>query len=627
MCGIAGLWAYNNQNILDPRLIKSMVERIAHRGPDDAGFLLQGDARQSFDRNWNGESPGRARVVLGHARLSILDLSPAGHQPMSVGNGKYWIVFNGEVYNYREIKTELEAAGYVFHSGTDTEVILNAYAKWGEECLPRFNGMFAFVIWDTEKNQLFAARDRFGIKPFYYWNTREKFAFASEIKALLTIPGLTPVPNNDVILTFVATALFDNSEQTFFKNVLQLPPGYALRVTSEGAKTWSWWDFDPAQKRTFSRKEKAQIEFLELFEDAVRLRLRSDVPVGSCLSGGLDSSTIVVVANDLLRKECSNFSQNAFSSCFGEKKYDEQEYIDEVVRATGVHCHKVFPDLDNLFSGDLDKLVWHQEEPFGGTSIYAQWNVMKTAREKSVPVLLDGQGADEMMGGYPMFFISWFEDLKRVGDPRLAAEQEAYAKYHIGNFVHNQVSLNPNLVFTQDFLREHNKIVPATRQKGGMPDHLTASMYQSFIMNVPGLLHYEDRNSMAHSIETRLPFLDYRLVEFCFSLPSDYKLGGGLTKLMLRLAMQGILPEKIRMRTDKMGFVTPEDQWLRTSARERLVELFTSPQFKARGIFNGDYVASEFLKTHVTEGKNMATSVWRIASVEYWFRKFIDSNK
>jgi asparagine synthase (glutamine-hydrolysing) len=420
MCGISGIWHLDNSRSISPSLIAQMTFTLRHRGPDDEGYLFvdtvtgHHEGRRGRDTVPELQMPDvrqgsekRYDLAFGFRRLSIIDLSPAGHQPMGNADGSLWVVYNGEIYNYLELREELKARGHTFRTATDTEVILCAYEEWGEACLERFNGMWAFALWDGHRQQLFCARDRFGIKPFYYVWDGTTFAFASEIKALLQMPDITRRPNEPVIYDYLRYGHLDHSEETFFTGIKQFPPAHflLLRPTRQFSLR-RYWDLIPDRRAEplFTSDASYAERFYSLFEDAVRLRLRSDVPIGTCLSGGLDSSAIVCVANKLLLDEnvidpdLVGERQRTFSSCFDDRQYDERQYIQAVLALTGAEPNYTFPKGGELLDA-LTKLMWHQDEPFGSTSIYAQWRVMEKTAERGVKVLLDGQGGDELLAG------------------------------------------------------------------------------------------------------------------------------------------------------------------------------------------------------------------------------------
>ena len=653
MCGIAGYYRLHGNDI-DVLAFQRMLSVLRHRGPDDFGYaIFHADTQRSFfvsdleGVHTHGRAPD---VIMGHRRLSIIDLSSMGRQPMADATGNLWIVFNGEIYNYLELRQELTTYGCRFRTNTDTEVILYAYAHWGSVCLQHFNGMFSFALWDTAKQEIFCARDRAGVKPFYYVYDRNRFIFASEIKALLEM-DIERTENHQVIYDYVSQGLLDHSDETFFRAVKQLKPAHYMKVSHKGLELHRWWDIEEQELSGLSDDEYAG-RFEALFEDSIRLRLRSDVPVGTCLSGGLDSSSIVCVTNRLMSRE--GFSariigekQRTFSSCFDDSTYDERPFIEEVTRQTGAQAHYVFPQGKDLFD-QIAKVMWHQDEPFGSTSIFAQWHVMKLASENGIKVLLDGQGADELLAGYHGYFGSYYiELLRNLRLGRLTKELVRYRKIHgthqpmiyaaviramlpgpliaalkrmPGMRSLAQRSALGTLWIDADFEREHRKEYAfSSKFSSALKNQLyTLFMYSS----LPGLLHYEDRNSMAFSLEARVPFLDYRLIEYIFSLPSEQKLRSGMTKVVLRNAMEGILPERVRTRVDKMGFVTPETVWFRTILKDAVTALITSPAFRDLGYFDVHEVRREFDR-HCRGEKNISFIIWRWINLLLWKDMFI----
>jgi asparagine synthase (glutamine-hydrolysing) len=627
-----------------------MTASLQHRGPDDKGFLLTdtvtGEVLQSREMALLKSflESKRPYLGIGHQRLSIIDLSDAGHQPMCNEDGSIWIVYNGEIYNYLEIKRELEHLGHRLKSQTDTEVILHDYEEWEVGCLRRFNGMWAFAILDLKKKRFFCSRDRAGVKPFYYIFDGAQFCFASEIKALLQIKDFSIKPNEKIIADYLFSGLLDHTNETFFKNIYQLRPGEYLLFDDGRLTIRSYWDIEAKEIR-FPRDEEYVEQFHEFLEDSIRLRLRTDVSIGSCLSGGLDSSSIVCLANRLMfdgqniDPKLVGERQKTFSSCFENPDYDERKFIEFVIRRTGAEKNYVFPNPEGLIT-DLTRLIWHQDEPFGSTSIYAQWRVMELAKERGVIVLLDGQGGDELLAGYPSsFYYLLSQSLKnaeilylikavnqfrknhlrlpnRFGMKMLAAILPAWIKPLAHKWIKGSTEWAEE-GFAKKYLRRFPKPVK-------LDNDLNNYLYQIFrYTTLPGLLHYEDRNSMAFSIETRLPFLDYRLVEYLFSLPSDQKITWGTTKVVLRNAMKDILPEEVRNRRDKMGFVTPEDIWFRTILRNPIGDIINSKSFADRGYFEINKVKEAFGK-HCEGKTNISFMIWRWVNLELWFRTFMD---
>lgn len=655
MCGIAALVAGTTG--LDSTLIVGMSHLAKHRGPDDAGYaafcvndlrpVVYGDAATdpaAFESDLP-YAPRRAapvagdvRVLLGHRRLSILDLSTLGHQPMCEAGGRYWITYNGEVYNYRELRDELIELGYRFISGSDTEVILHAYAAWGEECLARFNGMFSFVLIDRQTRRLLAVRDRFGVKPLYYWRAPDgMLAFASEIKQFTGLPGWQARINGVRARDFLCEALYEHTDQTLFEGVRQLRGGHLLHCDlaqrAPEAIVRQWYRL--VSVPFAGTEQDAAAGLHTLLSDSVRLRLRADVRVGSCLSGGLDSSSIVGLVNQSLSGAGEHERQHVFSVYYDVPEGDERRYIDAVVEKTGVAAHRVAPSCAQLFD-TLKKLTWHQDEPFGSTSVFAQWEVFRLAAENGVRVMLDGQGADEALGGYHTYFGARLAGMLRSG--RLGALR------HEAGAMHGLYGYSPQWLLRQAMLSVLPSALTALiKRASGPPAWFDAaalgledepafqlprnwrrsiqsvSQAQLLTSNLPMLLHWEDRDSMAHSVEARVPFLDYRVVEFLLGLPDDHKIAGGITKLVLREAMADVLPPAVAGRTDKMGFVTPEQRWMKNEAGAFRIALDTAVEV-SRGVLRPSAL-DEF--DSMVAGKTPFSYLpWRQISFGAWINEF-----
>lgn len=644
MCGIFTFLTPESNKVNCEMLVR-MSNSLAHRGPDDYGY--------AFFELWGGQKCIESREIpreeelarfnglltFGHRRLSIIDLSDAGHQPMCNETGNIWVTFNGEIYNYVELTEELLKKGHIFKSKTDTEVILHAYEEWGMQCLNHFNGMWAFALWDKKRKRLFCSRDRFGIKPLYYYFNGRKFILASEIKAILQDQLIERSPNHNRMCDYLAYGYLDHTEDTFFQNVYQLRGSHYLTLEILGTNDFQldirpYWDLRPKECEIEDGGGDFKERFYELLEDSIRLHMRSDVPVGTCLSGGIDSSSIVCLAKHFLDSNV----HKTFSSCFDDKKYDEREFINKVVEVTDSDSHYVFPKPEDLLQ-EIEDLVWYQEEPFGSTSVFAQWNVFKLIKLNQVKVILDGQGADEILAGYHPYFGSYLNELLRTLKIRkflkeykmIRAKQHYSHQWIISHFL--VFFLPPTLV---NVLNE--RILPYKEKwfhLGGYPlknilfrrglenvffNHLYLSL---MYLTLPRLLHTEDRNSMAYSIEARVPFLDYRLVEFIFSLPMSQIIQNGMTKVILRETMKGILPEMVRNRVDKMGFVTPEDIWFKGLLKDYILEIIGSRSFGGRGYFNLREVHKTFHR--YCEGQlNLSSKIWRWVNLELWFRIFID---
>ncbi|NLM31093.1 MAG: asparagine synthase (glutamine-hydrolyzing) [Methanomicrobiales archaeon] len=669
MCGVTALILRGGSSE-QLRCITVMTDTLRHRGPEDEGCALFGrDAMQvsifggedtpvqTFKADMpyapNGLDPGiipeDAILALGHRRLSIIEPTPAGHQPMCSPEQRYWIVYDGEIYNYQELHLELEPYGYQFTSNTDAEVLLAAYAHWGRDCLHRLNGMWAFIIYDAQEQKLFIARDRFGVKPLYYWFSPEGFlAIASEIKAFTVLPGWKPQINGPRVYDYLVSNLLDHTSETLFAGVHQLRGGEAaeFRVGDIGTTlpVYRWYHLKPQQfSGTF---DEAATEFKQLLQDSVRLRLRSDVPGGSCLSGGLDSSSIVCLASDLLGEEQNDGFLKTFSACSDVKQYDEQEYIDEVVKSRQIEAYYTYPSFEKLLQ-QLDDIIWHQDEPFKTTSIYAQWLVFQLAADHGVKVLLDGQGADEQLCGYQWFFgcryadhfhsMEWvrlWRDIKAVKSWHGVSELQSLTMmgyYLLPSSIRQVMKAHatagrakPSWINTDLLSVCYSPVRQIDESSSTRSETITITqsiaLDQMLRISLPTLLHWQDRNSMAHSVETRTPFLDYRMVEYIMGLPEEYRIDGGVTKRVLREAMKGILPEKIRIRMDKMGFYTAEEHWLRHENPEIFRQLLQEAVLDSKGILKRDVLGK--LDRMLSGEEPSSTLIWRWIVFGRWMRIF-----
>ncbi|CAN5805921.1 asparagine synthase (glutamine-hydrolyzing) [soil metagenome] len=588
MCGIVGVFNLDGGPVDVASLVRATrVQR--HRGPDDEGYLLANTSERAVVScrgddtdprlnlaNMEQLSGKKFNLTFGFRRLSILDLSPAGHQPMSSSDGRHWIVFNGEIYNYLELRSELSGYGHQFRTGSDTEVILAAYRQWGTTCLTRFNGMWAFAIWDSNANSLFVARDRFGEKPLHYVYVPGKvFAFASEIKALWATGVVKRRIHEQTLAYYKRHEEVDVGEQTFYENVWRLPQAHYLILDADGAfEKRRYWDIDLTDQQEGETDEWYSEHFRQLFFESVKLRLRSDVPVGSSLSGGLDSSTVVTVMDRLLPQAAV---QKTFSARFDDPVKDEGKWIEQVTAVTRVEPHLVWPNGKEMFE-ELADVFWHQDEPFRSASIYAQWCVMRLAKDHAVTVLLDGQGADEMLAGYHHFFGVVADDLlKGLNLPAYLKWTKSYRGLHgkpidgilgFGGLIKQSVPGS---------IKKPVKVLLGRRADAPLIEPFLPTYPQEFEKvsalrkmlwwhttrkGLAELLRYADRNSMAHSREVRLPFLDHNLVEFVFKLPDRLLLRDGWTKWILRNAFKGIVPDPIAFRVDKLGYEPPQERWL-----------------------------------------------------------------
>lgn len=540
-----------------------MTDALAHRGPDGEGL-------------WQNEE---ISVLMGHRRLSIIDLSDAGTQPMHYLE-RYTIIHNGEIYNYIELKEMLSKKGYSFRSQTDTEVIAAAYDHWKEECLQQFDGMFSFAIWDEKEKTLFAARDRFGEKSFFYFFDQQKLLFASEMKALWAA-GVEKTPNLRMLFNFITIGYTDNPEQpreTFFENISRLPPAHYLSYTP-GDKELSikkYWDIKPEHPDKKISEETAIEKFTHLFRESVKRRLRSDVALGTSLSGGLDSSAVTALMYDVLSPVAP---PAAFTASFPGFEKDELDYAKQVAAQFKLQHHVITPGVEELLH-DWDKIVYHQEEPFGSASIFAQYKVYESAAQQGVKVLLDGQGADETLAGYSKYYKWHWQELfrkrklYRSKELSLAKQKGVNEPFGFKNMIASYFPVFATVMLEKQYLLRairhpglHPDFVRLQSKEAyyTTPDHFTLNGVLHFNTCVHGLeelLRYADRNAMAHGLEIRLPFLSHELVEFVFSLPGHFKIHEGWTKWLLRKSMDRKLPENICWRTDKTGFEPPQKKWM-----------------------------------------------------------------
>lgn len=589
MCGIVGIWRLDSAAV-DPASMQSSTDAIRHRGPDDEGYLLV-NTRAGRTISCGGPDTERRLLLpdleqfksehfdlaFGFRRLSILDLSPTGHQPMSSPDGKFWIIFNGEIYNYRELRNELAEHGHNFRTTSDTEVILAAFQQWGESCVDHFNGMFALAIWDTVEKKIFIARDRFGEKPFnYVYVPGRLFAFASEIKALWAAGVAGRRIHEETLALFTEYGQVETGEQTVYENVLRLPQAHCLTVTADGRlRKRRYWDIDPRVQVEGWSDERCVEHFGDLLINSVRMRLHADVPVGSSLSGGIDSSTIVGIINRLLPKTSI---QKTFSARFDDPSQDEGRWMDLVTKKDRVERHDVWPTAEEFFA-ELSDLFWHQEEPFTSTSVYAQWNVMRLAKQEGVTVLLDGQGADEMLAGYHSYFNEITGDLLNSFNltgylkwRRDCLELYGVVPRGFGRVVRQKLPASLKRLVKNN-LRERRALPPVTPANPVYPrEFRKLSSLRKLLWwdttreGLVELLRYADRNSMAHSREVRLPFLDHNLVEFVFKLPDRFLVRDGWTKWIARQAFRDFVPPEISNRVDKLGYMPPQDRWLQGRA-------------------------------------------------------------
>jgi asparagine synthase (glutamine-hydrolysing) len=637
VCGITGYWGYSRVD-LSLHAFEAFTHSLAHRGPD--GFGIE---------HWPV-----ARIWLGHRRLAIIDLSDQARQPMSYANGRYWITYNGEIYNYLELRDELTDLGHRFVSNGDTEVVVAAYAQWGADCQQRFNGMWAFAIWDAHDQQLFISRDRFGVKPLHYSLYKGSFAFASELKAFLALPWI----HGDFDVEILSETLNNVAGQassiyTLLKEVYQLQAGHAMLVSRDGhIRIARWWNTLDHPSMVGSGLQRQTDEFRELFFDSCRLRLRSDVPLATSLSGGLDSSAVACTISELGRLGKASLApedwQRAFVACFTGTPHDEQNYARAIVQHTGMTAH--YEEVDETTAvKNLEKAIFDIEGVFVHPAV-GTWMIYRAMRANGMRVSLDGQGADELLGGYEdlvetaleaamMNFsnLSRYSDLRIVlqgfaGDDatpasklrevnwllkRLSGKTKRLLRHRL-----DRLSLLKPLRNVRAGIRGVHPLLGLylgprrlyyakadSRIAGMMP--LQAALFTSFHGSMlPTLLRQFDRASMAHGIETRMPFMDWRLVTYSFSLPETSKIGGGLTKRVLRMAMEGLVPDVIRLRTNKIGFVSPVHAWTRGALNAWARDICADRSFLDSEVWNGAAVRT--VVEQALAGRRAIDPVWPI---------------
>lgn len=638
MCGIAGIYSLKGVNIEE---VVSLSQTLRHRGPDDEGFFFTND--RGYMEHYRGEDTidelqslkhiseikDQLSLALVHRRLSILDISALGHQPLMSKDERYTIVFNGEVYNFKEIRQELEQKGYEFKSNGDTEVIINAFAAWGADCVNRFVGMWSFVIYDQEEHTLTLSRDRFGIKPLYYFKNDNLFAFASEIKALLKLEGVDHTISEENLGSYLAFGTTTTPYQNLYQNIIDIEPGCNYRFDLRTLELTKKNYFSVDNVVTISDQDITTNtkKFEEHFNDSMSLHLRSDVEIGSCLSGGLDSSAIVYKAS----KQLGDISLKTITAAYKNKTIDESDYARLVSNSLeNVKDIYTFPEAKTLLS-EIDKMVYHQDLPIGSTSIFAQWEVMKCAGQQQIKVLLDGQGADEVLGGYYNFagihliellkkmkfnrFIKEYNQLKNNFTPQIKNAVLRAAYYYLPENFQKKLRAKERLSY--HFIQEDkiNELALDVPKRGGKTFNEHVNLSIKFGMYE--LLRYEDRNSMAFSIESRVPFLDHRLVHFIRSLPNDQKIHGGWTKYVLRKMLDNKLDDKVVWRKDKKGFVTPQQDW----KNELMVALTTElKESNMPDLMNRDYVLQ--LCNQDFSNASHLSEFWRAYSVVKWYNTF-----
>ncbi len=617
MCGIAVAIGLNGRPV-ERAAVERMAKSLLHRGPDDGGIYMDG------------------AVGMGFRRLSILDLSEAGHQPMVSQDGQYVLVFNGEIFNYVELRDELRKLGYQFRSSGDSEVLLAAYREWGRECLPKLNGMWAFVIYDRRHRRLFGSRDRFGVKPLYYSRDHTVIQFASEIKALRASGYQRVGINWRIASRFLLEGRLDSHNETFYDGIEQIPPGSGFEVGLDGAwHQWTFWTLD-ALPKTIAPDPAAT--FGDLFEDSVRIRMRSDVPVGVCLSGGLDSTAIICAAARHRDESAGTQPESLQAFCYMAKEFDESKYIADTLLQTHAQLRQLETSPAELWN-DVRKVLWFQDEPVHTMTAVVGYQLMRLAASQGIRVVLNGQGADETIGGYSSYFQDYWVSLLQQG--RVAAAWQAvkaYTEAHGGNSRARMTAAASRCISWEMYkIGSYRTWAQARRQarirqnpwfSGDLTQHfisedtppssaaLSTALKQSVISApLPLYLRIEDRNSMAHSVEARLPFLDYRLVSFVCGLSDEWKVRGPWNKYVLREGMKGRIPESVRSRVDKMGFPTASKKWFAHDLYEPLREILASRTLRERGIYNTGALIAD-LDRHRRGEADFSNRLFHVAEFE-----------
>ncbi|HNM18856.1 MAG: asparagine synthase (glutamine-hydrolyzing) [Nitrospira sp.] len=617
MCGIAVAIGLNGRPV-ERAAVERMAKSLLHRGPDDGGIYMDG------------------AVGMGFRRLSILDLSEAGHQPMVSQDGQYVLVFNGEIFNYVELRDELRKLGYQFRSSGDSEVLLAAYREWGRECLPKLNGMWAFVIYDRRHRRLFGSRDRFGVKPLYYSRDHTVIQFASEIKALRASGYQRVGINWRIASRFLLEGRLDSHNETFYDGIEQIPPGSGFEVGLDGAwHQWTFWTLD-ALPKTIAPDPAAT--FGDLFEDSVRIRMRSDVPVGVCLSGGLDSTAIICAAARHRDESAGTQPESLQAFCYMAKEFDESKYIADTLLQTHAQLRQLETSPAELWN-DVRKVLWFQDEPVHTMTAVVGYQLMRLAASQGIRVVLNGQGADETIGGYSSYFQDYWVSLLQQGRVGAAWQAvKAYTEAHGGNSRARMTAAASRCISWEMYkIGSYRTWAQARRQarirqnpwfSGDLTKHfisedtppssaaLSTALKQSVISApLPLYLRIEDRNSMAHSVEARLPFLDYRLVSFVCGLSDEWKVRGPWNKYVLREGMKGRIPESVRSRVDKMGFPTASKKWFAHDLYEPLREILASRTLRERGIYNTGALIAD-LDRHRRGEADFSNRLFHVAEFE-----------
>lgn len=628
MCGIVGVLSVNQTRPIE-RIVQAMNDTIVHRGPDGSGIYHDN------------------AICLGHRRLAIID-PEHGKQPLSTLDGRYTVVFNGEIYNYLELRRELISLGYPIQHYSDTEVVPYAYAHWGKDCVNHFRGMFAFALWDKERQTLFCARDRVGIKPFYYYANGESFVFASEIKAILASGFIDPAVSQQGLQDYV-TFQFCLHSDTLFKHIFKLPPAHTMTICNDNGvlniQTQEYWKLNYENSLVQSEKYYND-NLLALLEESMNLHLRSDVPIGAHLSGGLDSSAVACLAARIL----GDNRLKTFTGAFREgREFDETEYAKIAAKAINADYQEIYISGDD-FSSLLPKLIYHMDEPLAGPGLIPQYHVSKLAADH-VKVVLGGQGGDELYVGYARYFVAYLE--KCLATSIWPEQKKLSPEYSLAAIAPNLPLLNNYKPMLKHFFSEglfdtdDKRYFRLTDRREGSEGVYSSGIFDNFTgferfqqvfnqpntdslinkmlhfdlkASLPALLHVEDRTSMAASIESRVPLLDHKIIEFLASVPAHIKFANGKTKHLFRETIQNVIPPAILNRTDKKGFPVPLNHWIKGAAKEFIEDLLFSSRTANRGIFD-----QKQLTILYRNNPQFSRSLWGAICLELWFRTFIDA--
>jgi asparagine synthase (glutamine-hydrolysing) len=618
MCGIAGILDFNNKSIKKNE-IQSMIDSISHRGPDGEGTFLEDS------------------VGLGHKRLSIFDLSMAGKQPMKSSDDRFIITFNGEVYNWPEIRKQLKKSNWI--SKTDTETILHAFIEFGPECLKLFNGMFAFAIWDKKEKKLFLARDRVGIKPLYYGNYKGRFYFGSEIKALFAAK-FPREPNYEIVNDFLQWGLIDHSNETFFKGVKSLKPGCYMEINLQGeVRTKTYWDLvSIVNNRKVIDTSDAIVEYKNLLQDSIALRVRGDVPVGVFLSGGIDSS---ILAAQLVKNNTVK-DLEAYTYDFKTSNAGEGKYASEVAKWLGLKqkiSNLDYKEIPNYFS----KVLFHEEMPITSLRVVAAHKLYEEFAPTGSTVVLEGHGGDHVGAGFEYYFMAHLLDLiKREGTLSAYSSMQKYMDIYnipenkkleklfnvigainrIGSSTQDGVPFVKNNCLNEEFIT--SQISSRIEFPRPFSSHLLNAQYiDLFFHNMPRVLRYADRGSMAVGREARVPILDHRIIEFCFCTTENARINNNQQRYFMRKATEEFLPKKILQRP-KRSIVDPQKHWLQNELKDWVMDVFTSKSFRERGIFNQSEVMNEYKNFCLSEKPATGFHIFQYLNVELWFREMIE---